>query len=387
MEVATKRIPLSVPVLHGDEMRYLEECIRTGWVSHAGPFVARFEEELAKAVGMPYGVATSSGTAALHLALIVAGVGEGDAVIVPDLTFVATANAVRYCGADPVFVDVSPDSWQLDGEKVAAYLRDECVLRDGAPTDRVTGRRIRAVLPVHVLGHPVDMDPLREIATRYKLVVIEDATEALGASYKGRPAGALGDLGCFSFNGNKIITTGGGGMIVTDDRGLAERARHLSTQARDDPLEYVHREIGFNYRLTNVQAAIGLAQLEHLAEHVDRKRAIAARYAAALEGARGIVRPVEAAWARSTFWLYTVLITAAAARGSRDVIARLAADGIEARPLWVPLHEQPPYRSSRAYRVENARRLHEQAVSLPSSVDLAADDQDRVIASLRAAVS
>lgn len=386
MSVTTKRIPLSAPVLHGNEMRYLEECIRTNWVSYAGPFVTRFEEELARAVDAPHAVATSSGTAALHLALVVSGVGPGDAVIVPDLTFIATANAVRYCGAEPVFVDVTPDVWGLDPAKVADYLAVECAVEGGALVDRVTRRRIRAILPVDVLGHPVDVDPLRALAARYDLRLVEDATEALGATYRGRPAGTLGDVGCFSFNGNKIITTGGGGMLVTRDQGLAERARYLSTQARDDAAEYVHHEVGYNYRLTNVQAALGLAQLEHLGEHVERKRLVAARYAALLEGIAVLRLPEEAPWARSTFWLYTVLVGPGSRRTSRELVADLAAEGIEARPVWVPLHEQRPYRECRAHRIEHAPRIHERAVSLPSSVDLSEEDQDRVVAVVRSSV-
>jgi perosamine synthetase len=384
--VATKRIPLSAPVLGASELRYLEECVRTNWVSYAGPFVTRFENELARAVGSSHGVAVASGTAALHLALVVAGVGPDDAVIVPDLTFIATANAVRYCGAEPIFADVTSDTWQLDVDKVAAYLASECDATTGGLVDRESGRRVRAVIPVHALGHPVDMDPLLELAHRYGLRVVEDATESLGATYRGRPTGTLGDLGCFSFNGNKIITSGGGGMIVTAGADLAERARYLSTQARDDATEYVHHEVGFNYRLTNVQAAIGLAQLERLPDHVERKRAIAARYAAAFEAVPALARPTEMPWARSTFWLYTVRVGARARRSSREVIAALAREGIEARPLWAPLHEQRPYRGARAYRLENARRIYDEAVSLPSSVDLSPEDQDRVIGAVLSAV-
>jgi perosamine synthetase len=381
------RIPLSVPVLRGNEGRYLQECVDTNWVSYVGPFVTRFEEAFARAVQSPYAVAMNSGTAALHVALLVAGVGPGDAVILPDLTFIAPANAVRYCGADVVFVDVTADHWLLDVDKVAAFLERECERRPHGTYDRATGKRVRAVLPVHLLGHPVDLDPLLALAERYDLTVIEDATESLGSTYKGRASGTVGQSGCFSFNGNKIITSGGGGMLATASADVARRAKYFSTQARDDALEYVHDAIGFNYRLTNLQAAVGLAQLEQLDDHVRAKRAIAARYAEGLIGLPGVTLPAEAAWARSTFWLYTILIESGARRTSRETIGDLDAAGIEARPVWAPIHEQRPFRDSRTFALEQSARIHAGAVSLPSSVDLSAPDQDRVVAAVRRSVT
>jgi perosamine synthetase len=378
-----RRIPLSVPALHGNEARYLQECIETNWVSYVGPFVGRFESEFARAVGAPHAVAMNSGTAALHVALLTAGVGPGDAVIVPDLTFIAPANAARYCGADPVFVDVTRDHWQLDVEKVGAFLATECERTAGGTRDRASGKRVSAILPVHLLGHPVDLDPLLELGSRYGIPIVEDATESLGSTYKGRAPGTFGHAGCFSFNGNKIITSGGGGMLTTGSAAVAERATYLSTQARDDALEYVHESVGFNYRLTNLQAAVGLAQLERLDEHVARKREIAARYADGLAGVPGVALPGEAPWARSTYWLYTIEVTAPARRSSRELIADLAAEAIEARPVWAPLHEQRPYRDARTFALEHSSVIHQRAVSLPSSVDLPADDQARVIAAVR----
>jgi perosamine synthetase len=372
--------------MRGNEARYLKECIDTNWVSYLGPFVERFESEFAAAVGAPHAVALNSGTAALHIALLAAGVGAGDLVVVPDLTFIAPANAVRYCGADPLFVDITPDHWQLDVDKVAAFLARECERTSAGVRDRATGKRVAALLPVHLLGHPVDLDPLMAIAAEYGLAVIEDATEALGSTYKGRAPGTFGLAGCFSFNGNKIITSGGGGMLTTASPEVTRRSRYLSTQARDDPLEYVHESVGFNYRLTNLQAAVGVAQLEQLDDHVRRKREIAARYAAGLAGIPGVSLPGEASWARSTFWLYTILVAAPARRTSRELIADLDAAGIEARPLWAPLHQQRPYRSSRTFRLEHSAAIYAAAVSLPSSVDLEAEDQDRVIAAVRRAL-
>jgi perosamine synthetase len=378
-----RRIPLSVPVLRGNEGRYLQECIDTNWVSYVGPFVERFETAFAHAVSAPYAVAVQSGTAALHVALLVAGVGRDDLVIVPDLTFIAPANAVRYCGADPVFVDVTPDRWQLDVDKVARFLERECERGADGTRDRATGRRIAAIVPVHLLGHPVDLDPLIALAERYRLAVVEDATESLGSTYKGRAPGTFGLCGCFSFNGNKIITSGGGGMLTTASRDIAERARYLSTQARDDRREYVHESVGFNYRLTNLQAAVGLAQLEQLDAHVRRKREIASGYAKGLADLPGVTLPGEAPWARSTFWLYTILVAPPAARTSRELIADLEAENIEARPVWAPLHEQRPYRDARAFGIEHSGTIHARAVSLPSSVDLGAEDQERVVAAVR----
>ena len=369
--------------MRGNEGRYLQECIDTNWVSYVGPFVERFETAFAQAVSAPYAVAVQSGTAALHVALLAAGVGRDDLVIVPDLTFIAPANAVRYCGADPVFVDVTPDRWQLDVDKVARFLERECERGADGTRDRATGRRIAAIVPVHLLGHPVDLDPLMALAERHRLAVVEDATESLGSTYKGRAPGTFGLCGCFSFNGNKIITSGGGGMLTTASRDIAERARYLSTQARDDRREYVHESVGFNYRLTNLQAAVGLAQLEQLDAHVRRKREIASGYAKGLADLPGVTLPGEAPWARSTFWLYTILVAPPAARTSRELIADLEAENIEARPVWAPLHEQRPYRDARAFGIEHSGTIHARAVSLPSSVDLGAEDQERVVAAVR----
>ena len=372
--------------MRGNESRYLEECIATNWVSYVGPFVERFESAFAAQLGVPHAVAMNSGTAALHVALLAAGIRPDDEVLLPDLTFIAPANAVHYCRAHPVFIDVTPTHWQLDVDKLARFLDEECERTTAGTIDRATRRPVRAILPVHILGHPVDMDPLLDLAERYGLVVIEDATESLGSLYKGRAVGTLGASGCFSFNGNKIITSGGGGMLVTRDDAVSSRSRYLSTQARDSAAEYVHEDVGFNYRLTNIQAAVGLAQLERLDEHVRRKREIATRYAAGLADLPGLALPGEASWAFSTFWLYTVRLDDEARRSSRELIADLAAAGIESRPVWAPIHEQRPYRDARAFMIEHAPSIYRQAVSLPSSVDLTAEDQERVVDSVRRAL-
>lgn len=374
-------IPLSVPAINGNEWKYVKDCLDTGWVSSAGSFVGRFEAEFAKRVGAKYAVATSSGTAALHVALLVAGVEAEDEVLVSTLSFIAPANAVRYVGAWPVFMDAEPAYWQMDPEKVADFLRKECKVVHGDLRNKKSGRRVKAILPVHILGHPVEMVPLLDLAQKYNLVVIEDAAESLGAAYNGRMVGTLGHVACFSFNGNKVVTTGGGGMVVTDNETWALQARYLTTQAKDDPLEFVHRMIGYNYRLTNLQAGLGCAQLERLEEFLDAKRDIAHRYEEALSGLPDLVPMKEAPWARSSYWLYTILVLSPD-NGTPvwlDLVAYLHGHGIESRPLWQPLHRSPAHCRSQSYCCAVAEQIQKQALSLPSSVGLSAADQSRVI--------
>ncbi len=381
----TRAIPNAEPCLGGNEWRYLKECLDTNWVSSVGPFVARFERELAAWVGVRHAVATVNGTAAIHVALLLAGVEPGDEVLVPALTFVATANAVRYCGAVPVFMDVEPRTWTMDPQKTADFLAGECEVAGGRLVNRATRRRVRALLPVHLYGHPVDLDPLLALCARFPLALVEDAAEALGALYKGRRVGAHGLVGCLSFNGNKIITTGGGGMLLTNDEALARRARYLTTQARDAGPEWTHREVGFNYRLTNLQAALGVAQLEQLERFVARKRETARAYAAALARLGGAEPLGEAEWAASSFWMYSTLLDSARYGEVPALIARASAEGIGLRPLWRPLHRQPVFAACQAWRVEVADRLHARGVSLPCSVGITPEERERVIAFLAAA--
>jgi len=310
------------------------------------------------------------------VALLACGVAPDDEVLVPTLTFIAPANAVRYCGAWPVFIDVDPHTWQMDVALVERFLRDNCKADDGRLVNRRSGRRVAALLPVHLLGHPVDMDPLVALAKSYGLKVVEDATESLGSLYKGRPAGTQGDVSCLSFNGNKLITTGGGGMIVTNDQALVDRTYYLTTQAKDDPLEYVHNEIGYNYRLTNLQAALGCAQLERVDGYIEKKRAIAARYREAFPN---VPSQEEARWARATFWLYTVLIDKV---DRREALRRLELQGIQTRPLWQPMHQSPAQRGAEVIGGAVAESIHRRALSLPSSVGLSESDQQRVVAAL-----
>jgi perosamine synthetase len=373
-------IPLCVPQIQGNELKYLKECLETNFVSSVGPFVDRFEKMVSEFVGTKCAVATVNGTAALHVALQVAGVQADDEVLVSTLTFIAPANAIRYANAWPVFIDAEPGHWQMDPAQVREFLERGCSFKNGELRNRATGRRVRAILPVHILGHPVDVDPILEMAAKYGLVVIEDATEGLGAKYKGRMVGHLGHIACFSFNGNKIITTGGGGMIVTDNDQWAAKAKYLTTQAKDDPLEYVHNCIGYNYRLTNLLGAMGCAQMEVLPEFVSAKRNLAANYASQLSSTPGLTPMKEAAWAFSTFWMFTMLMDSDVyGCTSRELLVRLHQRGVQARPLWQPMHLSPAHQLGFATNCPIAERLHASAISLPCSVGLTPDQQSTVI--------
>ena len=362
------RIPLSVPVFIGRERELLAECIDQRWVAAGGPFVARFQEAFAERHGLRAAVGTVNGTAALHVALAALRIGPGDEVIVPSLTFVATANPVRYLGAEPVFCDVDRSTYTLDVESVRASITDAT----------------RAIVVVHLYGHPADLDPLLELAREHGLPVIEDATEALGSSYRGRPCGTLADIGCFSFNGNKVMTTGGGGMVLAADDELRERIRYLTLQAREPGPEYVHGDVGFNYAMTNVQAALGLAQLEHLDELLARRRQIAARYREGLAGVADLEVCGEAEWAHSNFWLNSVLIDeSVAGRTPHGVMAALQERRIESRPFFYPLHLLPPYRRD-GFELPVSEHLHRVGLCIPSSADLDEASQARVIEALTA---
>ena len=373
-------IPLSVPEIRGNEWKYVKECLDTNWVSSVGSYVDRFEKMVAEQAGTKYAIATVNGTAALHIALLLAGVQADDEVVVPTLTFIAPANAIRYVGAWPVFIDAEPRYWQIDPPGVVDFLEEGCRWDGQVLCNRRTGRRVRAILPVHILGHPADLDPILAVAAKYSLPVIEDATEGLGARYRGKSLGGVGHVGCFSFNGNKIITTGGGGMLVTNNAEWAARARYLTTQAKDDPIEYVHNAVGYNYRLTNLLAAMGCAQMEQLDTFVEAKRQIATRYRESLVSLPGIRLPEEAEWAFSTFWMYTVLIDEKKSGvDSRELLRQLGARKIQARPLWQPIHRSPAHNPSGSPSCPNSDALYGQAISLPCSVGLTHSAQSQVI--------
>jgi perosamine synthetase len=376
-------IPLSEPALRGNEWKYIKECLDTNWVSYAGPFVDRFEQELAAKVGAKHAVATASGTAALHICLLLAGVGHDDEVVMPAVTFVAPANAIRYCGAWPALIDISPKDWQLDVAQLEWFLADGCECRGGRLFNKDTGRRIAALLPVHLLGGMGDVDAIAELATKYELPLVEDAAECLGATYKGRPIAARRlayhgpmRLVITSFNANKIITTGGGGAIFTEDSALAARAKHLTTTAKADRIEFFHDEVGYNYRLTNIAAALGVGQLEKLDEYVEIKRGIAARYAEFLKNNPHIKVHPEPQHCRSTFWMYSVILD----RFARPVINSLNARGVMSRPIWVPIHELPAF-SGGAFRCNatTTDALYRYGLSLPCSIGITEEQVDRVL--------
>ena len=378
-------VPLIVPEIRGNEWQYIKECLDTNWVSSVGTYVEKFERMIAERTGTRYAVATVNGTAALHIALMLAGVERDDEVIISTLTFIAPANAIRYVGAWPVFIDAEPEYLQIDPKAIRSFIENDCTWSAGELRNRRTGCRVKAIIPVHILGHPVDLDPILEIAEKYSLPVIEDATEGLGATYRGKSLGSFGQTGCFSFNGNKIITTGGGGMLVTNDEKLANRARYLTTQAKDDPIEYVHGEIGYNYRLTNMLAAMGCAQMEQLDSFIQAKRAIADRYRDGLQNIPGFTVPQQASWAFSTFWMYTILIDEERAGiDARTLLRELSSRKIQCRPLWQPMHRSPAHDPSASPSCPVADLVHSQGLSLPCSVGLIATAQDHVIESIAA---
>lgn len=364
-------IPLSIPSLEGNAWKYVKDCIDTNWVSSVGAYVGKFERQVADFLGRKYAVATNCGTSALHISLQLAGVQSGDEVLVSTLTFIAPANAVRYCGAWPIFIDAEPRYLQMDPQRVEEFLNNRCEWRDGALWNRATRRRVKAILPVHVLGHPVDLDPILKLARKYELAVVEDAAESLGAKYRGRMVGALGDLACISFNGNKVITTGGGGMLLTDDEAMAARARYLTTQAKDEPLEYVHGEVGYNYRMPNLLAAVGCSQMELLPKFLLAKRRIVEDYARGLAGIPGIELCAEAPYASSTFWLATIQVDPKVyGHTSRELCAHLRTHRIESRSLWQALHLSPAHHGAEAVEQGVAERLCQRSLNLPSSVAL-----------------
>jgi dTDP-4-amino-4,6-dideoxygalactose transaminase len=376
---AAERIPLAEPTIGGNAARYLQECLDTNFVSSVGPFVERFEREFAILVGSRFAVACASGTAAIHLALRVLDIGPGDEVLVPTLTFVASVNPIVYVGAAPVLVDSEAATYNLDPDAVVAELDQRA---------RLGRRQPAAIEVVDLIGHPAAIEPIAEAAERYGIPIIEDASEALGATYvggalDGRHVGTIGRVGCFSFNGNKLITTGGGGMLVTDDEALARRARHLSTQARLPGRTYDHDEMGYNYRLSNLAAALGVAQLETLPELLAARRANAARYDEAVARLPGLRPAPRAAWADPSFWLYTAALDPAVAPIERDaLLAGMAEAGIEARPIWTPLHRTRLYAAAPRIGGAVAEAIFAAAFSLPSSSSLTDAQRDRVIGRL-----
>lgn len=386
-------IPLSVPNFGEKEAARAAEAITSGWVSTSGARVGEFEQALADYVGMPRAVASNAGSSALHLAAMAAGIQPGQEVIVPTLTFIAAVNPLtRYMGAEPVFIGCD-DSWCIDPDAVEDFCANHCTLKEDGLYNNRTGAKVAALEVVHVFGNMADMPRLLEIAKKYRLTLIEDATEALGTKYVSGPlagkfAGTMGDVGCYSFNGNKIITTGAGGMLVSNHPDWAEHAKHLSTQAKSDLLQFFHDEVGYNYRMTNVQACLGLAQLERLEDFIATKIARYNQYKDALDGYHGLrILPfkTEAEGVRSNHWFYSLYLGGTGL--DRDtVIATLQEQNIQTRPVWALIHEQADYPRNEAYHLDKAQDLRANIVNLPCSTNLSEADCARVIDAVKALV-
>lgn len=365
--------PLHEPELTALEKQYVTECLDSGWVSYLGAFVDRFDQALARLCGVEHAVSVVNGTNALHLCLLVAGVETGDEVLCPTLTFVGTPNAVRYCGAEPHFIDSEPGSLGVDVPKLEEYLAVAVERRDDGSYNVQTGRRIAAIVPVHVFGHPCDLDPLQVLCERYGIAMVEDAAESIGSAYKGEPTGRHGRVAALSFNGNKVVTTGGGGAVLTNDAGLAARVRHLSTTARiGNGYFFEHDEVGFNLRLPNLNAALGCAQLDRLPDMLARKRTLAERYAEALSKVSGVTFCQEPAYARSNYWLNAVLVEGPGTESRDAFLEATNAAGLGTRPAWTLMHTLPMYNTQPAMRVDGAIELARKLVNLPSSPALVA---------------
>lgn len=359
-------LPVAEPFISEQEIRYVTECVVSGWVSSSGKFVTQFEDMFSHFCNTRYGISTSNGTSALHLALLACGIGPGDEVIVPSLTFIATANAVTYTGARPVFVDSDPITWNIDPQLIEEAITP----------------RTKAVIPVHLYGHPVDMDPILDISDKKRLKVIEDAAEAHGAEYKSRRVGGIGDIGIFSFYGNKIVTTGEGGMIVTDDSKIAEKIRLLRDHGMSKSQRYWHTLLGYNYRLTNLQAALGLAQMENINSILDKKIQIARIYSSYLQNIPGIILPPQKEWAKNVYWMYSILIEEQKYGINRDtLIKNLEKEDIETRPFFPPVHTQPIYNTGQKLPV--SEYLSKSGINLPSAVTISNEQIKRVCQIIR----
>lgn len=360
-------IPLHEPTFSDKEVEYATDCIRTGWVSSVGKYVDEFEKRLVEYTGVKRAVAVVNGTAALHIALKIAGVQANDEVFMPALTFIATANAVSYLQAVPHFVDVSGETLGIDPIKLEEHIREIGEIHNNQLINKMTGRVIRAIVPMHTFGHPVDIDPLIDICKRYNLVLVEDAAEALGSYYKGKHTGGFGLVGALSFNGNKIMTTGGGGAILTNDEQLADYAKHITTTAKiPHRWEYRHDEIGYNYRMPNINAALGCAQIEKMDVFLAKKRALTQSYKKLFEQIDGVDLFVEPAFGTSNYWLQTIILDSE--QHSRDdVLDLLNKDGAMARPIWTPMNELTPYMHCPKGDLSVTNELNKRVINIPST--------------------
>ena len=364
-------IPVNEPLLDGNEKRYLDECIATGWISSEGPFVTKFEEGMAKIAGRRYGIAVCNGTVALEAAVAALDLKPGDEIIMPTFTIISCAAAIVRCGCVPVLVDSSPVTWNMDSEQIEAKITPST----------------KAIMVVHIYGLPVDMDPVLKIAAKYRLKLIEDAAQMHGQTYRGRPCGSFGDISTFSFYPNKHITTGEGGMIVTDDPALAEQCRSLRNLCFKPGQRFVHDELGWNFRMTNLQAALGVAQLERLDEFVRKKRRIGARYAELLGGTPGLQLPLaQTDFSENIYWVFALVLEDSVRFDAKEAMARLGRLGIGSRPFFWPMHEQPVFRKRGLFSGEShpvAERLARRGFYIPSGMALTEDQIERSAAAVK----
>lgn len=384
-----KSIGLSVPNIELEPaMKNLRECIKSGWVSTGGRFISEFEEKLARYVGVEEAVGIQSGTEGLHVALRVLGVKRDEEVITPTLTFIAAVNPVKYLEAEPIFIDCD-DSFCIDPIKLEKFCKEECFIRGENLYNKKTNKLIRAVVVVHVFGNMADMEKILEIADKYKLKVLEDATEALGTKYTkgkfaGKFAGTMGDMGVYSFNANKIITTGGGGMVVSKDRELLKETRFLSTQAKTNPLYFIHDEIGYNYRMLNIQAALGTCQIDRLETFIETKIKNFNRYKSAIDNIEGLTLIPFNDGIRANHWFYSVLVEKEKYGLDKDeLLQKLVDEGIQTRPIWGLIHEQKPFVNNEAYKMEKSIYFYERILNIPCSTNLLEEDVDFVILKLK----
>lgn len=376
-------IPLCVPNLKGNEWEYVKECIDTEWVSSAGKYVNDFEKKLAEFVGAKHGIAVVNGTAALHTSLLIAGVLAGDEVIVPTATFIAPINVVRYLHAEPVFMDCD-EFYNIDTEKTIEFIEKETIFKDGFSWNKQSGKRISAIMPVHVFGNAVWLDRLIEVCQERNIAIVEDATESLGTryiagKYAGKSTGTIAKFGCMSFNGNKVITTGGGGMIFTDDDAIAEKAKYLTTQAKNDEVRYIHDEVGYNFRLTNIQAALGVAQLEQLPGFLEKKKYLFDFYSREINKIDGLLIATTPDYCSANYWMVAMRIDAKIYGKDREqTMAYLGENKVQTRPLWQLNHLQKPYSSCQTYKIEKALELIQNTLNIPCSTNITDEELSTV---------
>jgi len=381
------KIPLSAPSLKGNEWKYVKECLDTEWVSSAGKYVDLFEMKIGEYTGSKYAISCVNGTSALQVSLRLVGVEIGDEVIVPTLTFIAPINAVKYNGANPIFMDAD-EYYNMDIDKTIQFIKEKTIFKNGFTYNKSTRARISAIIPVHVWGNAALLDELIPLCNKLNIAVIEDASESLGSLYNygvnsGKHTGTVGKIGCISFNGNKIITTGGGGMILTDNLDFSEKAKYLTTQAKNDPVRYIHNEVGYNFRLTNIQAALGVAQLEALPTILYRKKEIHKRYSAELEMINGLSIVDGPKYASNNYWLNLLQIESDIFNETpENLMNRLQDKEIQTRPVWSLNHLQKPYQGCQTYKIENAQKLVRNSLCLPSSVSLKDSEIDKIVSVL-----